>query len=112
MSIAIYKSSIWTDVSRFPFECFFRGVNGDRPVECSSGELTVFFVHVSCISESGKTRLLKMFQLALLNRVPFGKFNRASAFPVACCRELQISGAKKRRHLDDFLAINSRRQAA
>jgi hypothetical protein len=28
---------------------------------------------------------LKMLQLALLNRVPFGKFNRASAFPVACC---------------------------
>jgi hypothetical protein len=26
-----------------------------------------------------------MLQLALLNRVPFGKFNRASAFPVACC---------------------------
>jgi hypothetical protein len=26
---------------------------------------------------------LKMLQLALLNRVPFGKFNRASAFPVA-----------------------------
>jgi hypothetical protein len=28
--------------------------------------------------------MLKMLQLALLNRVPFGKFNRASAFPVAC----------------------------
>jgi hypothetical protein len=28
---------------------------------------------------------LKMLQLALWNRVPFGKFNRASAFPVACC---------------------------
>jgi hypothetical protein len=28
---------------------------------------------------------MKMLQLALLNRVPFGKFNRASAFPVACC---------------------------
>jgi hypothetical protein len=27
--------------------------------------------------------LMKMLQLALLNRVPFGKFNRASAFPVA-----------------------------
>ena len=26
---------------------------------------------------------LKMLQLALLKRVPFGKFNRASAFPVA-----------------------------
>jgi hypothetical protein len=43
--------------------------------------------------------VLKMLQLALLNRVPFGKFNRASAFPVAtrpelvdrsCCRELQM----------------------
>jgi hypothetical protein len=40
-----------------------------------------------------------MPQLAPLNRVPFGKFNRASAFPVAtrlelvdksCCRELQL----------------------
>ena len=26
---------------------------------------------------------MKMLQLALLNRVPCGKFNRASAFPVA-----------------------------
>jgi hypothetical protein len=26
---------------------------------------------------------LKMLQLALLKRVPFGKFNRTSAFPVA-----------------------------
>jgi hypothetical protein len=30
-------------------------------------------------------RLLELNQLALWNRVPFGKFNRASAFPVACC---------------------------
>ena len=56
----MYKSSIWTNVSRFPFECFFRG---DRPVEYSSGELTVFFVHVICISESGKTRLLNYPEL-------------------------------------------------
>ena len=42
--------------------------------------------------------LLKMRQLALLNRVPFGKFNRARAFPVAtrpelvdksCCTDFQ-----------------------
>jgi hypothetical protein len=33
----------------------------------------------------GNRRGLKMLQLAPLNRVPFGKFNRASAFPVACC---------------------------
>jgi len=30
--------------------------------------------------------LLKMLQLALLNRVPFGKFNRVSAFPLARLR--------------------------
>jgi len=34
-----------------------------------------------------------MLQLALLKRVPFGKFNRASAFPLPLekwgCRELQ-----------------------
>ena len=29
--------------------------------------------------------LVKMLQLAPFNRVPFGKCNRASAFPVACC---------------------------
>jgi hypothetical protein len=29
---------------------------------------------------------LKMLQLAPLNRVPFGKFNRASAFPVVRLR--------------------------
>jgi len=107
MSIAIYKSSIWTDVSRFPFECFFRGVNGDRPVECSSGELTVFFVHVSCISESGKTRLLKMFQ-----RAHSPHFESRFSGTAASCRELQISGLRRRRYLDDLLAINSRRQAA
>jgi hypothetical protein len=33
----------------------------------------------------GRSSTLKMLQLAPLNRVPFGKFNRASAFPVACC---------------------------
>jgi hypothetical protein len=31
-------------------------------------------------------RLMKMLQLAPLNRVPFGKFNRASAFPVVRLR--------------------------
>ena len=31
---------------------------------------------------------MKMLQLSLLNRVPFGKFNRASAFPVATRLEL------------------------
>jgi hypothetical protein len=37
------------------------------------------------IIQGGVLPFLKMLQLALLNRVPFGKFNRASAFPVACC---------------------------
>jgi hypothetical protein len=31
---------------------------------------------------------MKMLELALLNRVPFGKFNKASAFPVETRLEL------------------------
>jgi hypothetical protein len=34
---------------------------------------------------------LKMLQLALLNRVPFGKFIRASAFPVVRLRRTGLA---------------------
>jgi hypothetical protein len=34
-------------------------------------------------------QLLKMLQLTLLQRVPFGKFNRKSAFPVVRFNGLQ-----------------------
>ena len=36
-------------------------------------------------------RALKMLQLALLNRLPFGKFNRASAFPVVRLRRTGLA---------------------
>ena len=35
--------------------------------------------------------MVKMLQLALLNRVPFGKFNRASAFPVVRLRRTGLA---------------------
>jgi hypothetical protein len=38
--------------------------------------------------------------------------SNSASVPLKRDRELQISGAKKRRYLDDLLAINSRRQAA
>jgi hypothetical protein len=39
-------------------------------------------IGVAEIAKAGRSSFLKMLQLAPLNRVPFGKFNRASAFPV------------------------------
>jgi hypothetical protein len=50
---------------------------------------------------------VKMLQLALWNRVPFGKFNRASAFPVACCGVSERTTIKRIHslHFEDSLQL-------
>jgi hypothetical protein len=63
-------------LQRFAQECFLQDEKEKAvPIE----DKTTF--RFRRIIHKRKNPTLKMLQFALLNRVPFGKFNRASAFP-------------------------------